>query len=39
MTEEQKIPYMDILNFPTNWPDIAELPTDYWARRSALTWQ
>src|SRR5947209_14622958 len=24
---------------PTNWPDIAELPTDYWARRSALTWQ
>jgi len=24
---------------PTNWPDIAELPTDYWARRSALAWQ
>jgi len=24
---------------PTNWPDIAELPTNYWARRSALAWQ
>jgi aryl-alcohol dehydrogenase-like predicted oxidoreductase len=24
---------------PTDWPDIAELPTDYWARRSALAWQ
>ena len=21
------------------WPDIAESPTDYWARRSALAWQ
>jgi aryl-alcohol dehydrogenase-like predicted oxidoreductase len=24
---------------PTDWSDIAELPTDYWARRSALAWQ
>jgi aryl-alcohol dehydrogenase-like predicted oxidoreductase len=22
-----------------DWPDIAESPTDYWARRSALAWQ
>ena len=24
---------------PIDWPDIAESPTDYWARRSALVWQ
>jgi aryl-alcohol dehydrogenase-like predicted oxidoreductase len=24
---------------PTDWPDIAESPTDYWAQRSALAWQ
>ena len=24
---------------PGNWPDIAESPTEYWARRSALAWQ
>lgn len=24
---------------PADWPDIAESPTDYWTRRSALTWQ
>jgi aryl-alcohol dehydrogenase-like predicted oxidoreductase len=24
---------------PTDWSDLAELPTDYWARRSALAWQ
>jgi aryl-alcohol dehydrogenase-like predicted oxidoreductase len=23
----------------TDWPDIAESPSDYWAERSALTWQ
>ena len=22
-----------------DWPDLAESPTDYWARRSALAWQ
>ena len=24
---------------PGDWPDIAESPTEYWARRSALAWQ
>ena len=24
---------------PADWPDIAESVTDYWARRSALSWQ
>jgi aryl-alcohol dehydrogenase-like predicted oxidoreductase len=24
---------------PADWPDIAESPKDYWARRSALAWQ
>ena len=24
---------------PADWPDVAESPTDYWARRSALAWQ
>jgi aryl-alcohol dehydrogenase-like predicted oxidoreductase len=24
---------------PTDLPDVAELPTDYWAQRSALAWQ
>jgi aryl-alcohol dehydrogenase-like predicted oxidoreductase len=24
---------------PAAWPDIAESPTEYWARRSALAWQ
>jgi aryl-alcohol dehydrogenase-like predicted oxidoreductase len=24
---------------PAGWPDIAEPPTDYWARRGALPWQ
>jgi aryl-alcohol dehydrogenase-like predicted oxidoreductase len=24
---------------PDEWPDIAESPTEYWARRSALAWQ
>jgi aryl-alcohol dehydrogenase-like predicted oxidoreductase len=24
---------------PADWPDIAEAPSDYWARRSALAWQ
>jgi aryl-alcohol dehydrogenase-like predicted oxidoreductase len=24
---------------PRDWPDIAESPTSYWARRSALAWQ
>jgi len=24
---------------PTDWPEIAESPTTYWARRSALAWQ
>jgi aryl-alcohol dehydrogenase-like predicted oxidoreductase len=24
---------------PADWPDIAEAPTNYWARRSALAWQ
>jgi aryl-alcohol dehydrogenase-like predicted oxidoreductase len=24
---------------PRDWPEIAELPTDYWARRSTLPWQ
>jgi aryl-alcohol dehydrogenase-like predicted oxidoreductase len=28
-----------LANELTDWPDIAESPSDYWAERSALAWQ
>ena len=36
---ESNLSAVALESVPTNWPDIAELPTDYWARRSALAWQ
>jgi aryl-alcohol dehydrogenase-like predicted oxidoreductase len=36
---ESNLQAMALAGEPAGWPDIAEPPTDYWARRSALPWQ
>ena len=30
---------INLVRDPADWPDIAESPTEYWARRSTLAWQ
>jgi len=36
---ESNLKALALASEPADWPDIAESPTDYWARRSALAWQ
>jgi aryl-alcohol dehydrogenase-like predicted oxidoreductase len=36
---ESNLRALDLVREPGEWPDIAEPPADYWARRSALAWQ
>ncbi len=35
---ESNLNAITIVREPTDWPDIAESPTDYWAQRSTLAW-
>jgi len=36
---ESNLNAITLVREPTDWPDIAELPTAYWAQRSAFAWQ
>ena len=36
---ERNLKSIALMREPADWPDIAESPTEYWARRSALAWQ
>ena len=36
---ESNVKALDLVREPDDWPDIAESPQEYWARRSALAWQ
>ena len=36
---ESNVKSIALVREPAAWPDIAESPTEYWARRSALAWQ
>jgi aryl-alcohol dehydrogenase-like predicted oxidoreductase len=36
---ESNLQSINVVREPADWPDIAESPTEYWARRSTLAWQ
>jgi aryl-alcohol dehydrogenase-like predicted oxidoreductase len=36
---ESNVTAVAIAQEPAGWPDISEAATEYWSRRSALTWQ
>jgi aryl-alcohol dehydrogenase-like predicted oxidoreductase len=36
---ESNLNALGLMREPTDWPDIAEAPTAYWARRGSLAWQ
>ena len=36
---ESNLKSIDFMRDPADWPDIAESPPEYWARRSAMAWQ
>lgn len=36
---ESNLKAIGLIRGPVDWPDIAESPTDYWARRGTLAWQ
>ncbi|MGH9145444.1 MAG: aldo/keto reductase [Vicinamibacterales bacterium] len=36
---ESNVKAVDLVGGPGEWPDIAESPADYWARRSGMGWE